>query len=382
MKRVLFSIVFFQFLLVPFTAAAQDKRPYAAYDEETKTLTFYYDDQKEAREGMYFEPAIDRPSPTSTPWKYSAGPIETVVFDPSMADCHSITSTAFWFHDIGSLTNIVGLENLNTENVTDMKSMFRGCGIYSIDLTMLDTRNVTDMTDMFYYCVKLSSVNMSGLDTRNVRKMSWMFSCCYTLSSIDLSNIDTSNVTSMIYMFNCCSSLTNLDVSNFNTQNVTTTEGMFAHCSSLTSLDVSNFNTQHMTTIAYMFASCTSLKTIDVSNFDTTNVTDMSAMFDNCTMLTTIYCNVNWDTGVTPSAFMFYHCISLKGAATYKEWSWDARWANPYTGYFTRTATGITKPEKAEGGKASIYDLQGRRLMQQPRKGVYILDGHKVVRYE
>ena len=142
-------------LLGTISAAAQNLRPYAAYTEGNKTLTFYYDNRKEARKGMDLEPSFIMPPKKYMPWKISAGPIETVVFDPSMADCHSITSTAYWFYDIGSLKEIVGIENLNTENVTDMSWMFCACvNLESVDLTKLDTRNVTDMSGMFYFCFK------------------------------------------------------------------------------------------------------------------------------------------------------------------------------------------------------------------------------------
>lgn len=409
MKRLLSSIVFLQLLLVTFTAAAQNLRPYAAYTEENKTLTFYYDGQKEARGGMYFEPAINMPTMTSTPWKYT-GTIETVVFDPSMADCHSITSTAYWFYDIGSLKEIVGIENLNTENVTDMSWMFCACvNLESIDLTKLDTRNVTDMSGMFYFCFKFTSLDLSKLDTRNVTSMDRMFYNCDHLTSLDLSNLDTSNLTNVSEMFLGCSCLTSLDMSDFDTQNVTNMRDMFAFCSGLTSLDLSGFDTRNVTTMNGMFRNCTTLKpldisnfdtqnvrdmtamfqncfsltTLDVSNFDIQNVNDMTAMFQNCSSLTTLYCNDNWNVWGLEyhSAYMFDNCTSLKGAVSYIPGHWGVKYANPDTGYFTRTATAISKPEKSDDAQPVIYDLQGRRLIQQPRKGVYIRDGHKVVAY-
>ena len=355
-------------------------QPYAVYTEENKTLTFYYDDQKEARKGMDFEPVVNRPSATSVPWKYSAGPIETVVFDSSMADCHSITSTAYWFHDMVSLTAIVGIENLNTENVTDMSFMFAYCNsLCSIDLSHLDTQNVTDMTGLFHYCTSLPNIDMSGLDTRNVTSMNRLFCDCYKLSNIELGNINTSNLTDASWLFSGCSSLTSLDLSHFDTQNVTTMEDMFNRCSSLKTVDVSNFCTQHVTNMVGMFSGCTRLNTLDVSNFDTKNVADMRFMFSDCSNLATIYCNSNWDRWMLDSGYMFQGCTKLKGAISYKAYSWDAKYANPDTGYFIRTATAISKVEKSDGSQPVIYDLQGRRLTKQPQRGVYIRDGKRVM---
>ena len=54
-----------------------------------------------------------------------------------------------------------------------------------------------------------------------------------------------------------------------------------------------------------------------------------------------------------------------------------------FTGEFEAQTTGISdalRPMKDEGIRNNhIYDLQGRRLIQKPTKGVYILDGKKVV---
>lgn len=380
MKRVLSSIL--QLLLVTFTAAAQNLRPYATYTEENKTLTFYYDDRKEARKGMDLEPYAITTSVTYMPWKISAGPIETVVFDPSMTNCHSITSTAYWFYDIGSLKEIVGIENLNTENVTDMSWMFCACvNLESIDLTKLDTRNVMDMSGMFHFCFKLSSLDLSKLDTGNVTSMNRMFYHCDHLTSLDLSNLDTSNLTNMSEMFLSCTSLTSLDLSSFDTRSVTNMEDMFALCSSLTCLDLSGFDTRNVITMNGMFRNCPSLTTLDVSNFDTQNVKDMTAMFQNCSSLTTIYCNDNWNVwGYLESQFssMFDSCIRLKGAISYKSGYSSIKYANPDTGYFTRTATPIHLPEKSVGAQPDVYNLSGYKLTA-PQKGINIIGGRKVV---
>ena len=54
-----------------------------------------------------------------------------------------------------------------------------------------------------------------------------------------------------------------------------------------------------------------------------------------------------------------------------------------FTGEFEAQTTGISnalRPMKDEGIRNNhIYDLQGRRLTQKPTKGVYILDGKKVI---
>ena len=211
-----------------------------------------------------------------------------------------------------NLTEIQGLTNINTSNVTDMISMFDGCSsLKSLDLSNFDTRNVTDMNNMFYNCNSLTSLNLSSFNTSKVTSMLQMFYNCRSLTSLNLSNFDTSKVTNMGLMFTNCTSLPSLDLSNFDTSNVTNMFSMFAGCSSLKSLDLSNFNTNKVTDMMAMFYNCSSLTSLNLSSFDTSNVTDMSWMFQFCTSLASLNLS-NFDTSnVTSMASMFYDCSSL-----------------------------------------------------------------------
>ena len=109
------------------------------------------------------------------------------------------------------------------------------------EISNIDTSNVTDMRSIFNNCVYLTSLDLSNFDTSNVMNMSEMFSNCSNLTSLDLSNFYTSNVMNMRLIFNGCSNLTSLDLSNFDTSNVTDMSSMFQSCSKLTYLDIRNF---------------------------------------------------------------------------------------------------------------------------------------------
>jgi len=76
----------------------------------------------------------------------------TAVFDASFHD-FCPTTTAEWFYELNLLERIEGLEHLNTSQVTDMSSMFSGCGsLTSLDLSRFDTSKVTKMSRMFDDC--------------------------------------------------------------------------------------------------------------------------------------------------------------------------------------------------------------------------------------
>ena len=126
------------------------------------------------------------------------------------------------------------------------------------------------------------------VDTSNMTTMDTMFSSCSKLTSLDLSNFDTSSVTKMTYMFNLCSSLTSLDVSNFNTSKVTDMSDMFHGCPKLTSLNLSNFDTSSVTNMSDMFSSCPKLTSLNLSGWNLSKVKYMSYMFTFCRALTTI----------------------------------------------------------------------------------------------
>ena len=102
-----------------------DKRePYAVLSSDSKTLTFYYNDQKEARDGMDVGPFS---SDVAREWHNQRESITTVIFDNSFVNYTSLTSTAFWFEGCSNLISIENISNLKTDNVTNMFGMFSGC---------------------------------------------------------------------------------------------------------------------------------------------------------------------------------------------------------------------------------------------------------------
>ena len=151
---------------------------YAEFDNATGTLTFRYKGVKPA--GAY---DLNVES-TNLGWEAQKGNIKKVVFDASFANARP-TSCCRWFADCFYLTEIDGIENLNTQNVTDMSEMFTCCyALTSLDVSNFNTQNVEDMTDMFLGCEGLSLLDLSNFNTANVMGMSSMFSGCSTLQTI------------------------------------------------------------------------------------------------------------------------------------------------------------------------------------------------------
>ena len=209
---------------------------YAMFDDATETLTFSYGTKPEGAYALNQE----RPEPE---WRMQK--IRTVVFDASFAYARP-TSCSHWFEDCIYLTRIKGIWNLNTENVTDMSSMFLGCrNLTSLDVSKFNTSKVTDMCCMFVGCHKLTSLNVSKFNTTEVTDMSDMFEDCYALTSLDLTNFDTGKVKDMLFMFYGCSALTTIYTSDkFVTDKVTDNGSkMFYGCTNLKGFIEYNKNT-------------------------------------------------------------------------------------------------------------------------------------------
>ena len=292
-------------------------RGYAMFDDATGTLTFSY-------KGFKPEGAYELNEGGNTPeWISKNSYVKKVVFDASFANARP-ASCYKWFCGCVNLAQIEGIEYLNTEEVTNMAWMFKGCS-------------------------NLKSLDVSKFNTAQVTDMSYMFTHCWGLESLDVSRLNTENVTNMENMFLYCSNskLTSLDVSNFNTEKVTNMSCMFRGNSNLTSLDLSNFNTQDVKDMSYMLMDCRGLTSLNLSGFNTPNVENMSGMFNGCYDLTTIYVSDKFvTTKVSDGTDMFYGCTSLKGAIKYEDSSYgypeysegnnDHTYANYKTGYFTK----------------------------------------------
>ena len=192
---------------------AQTKTGYAEWNSTSKTLTFsggesVPEDAYSLGDGEWGEPGWNNV-------KEVKSSCEKVVFDDSFKDIRP-TSCFNWFHDFTALQTIEGIENLNTEEVTNMNYMFFGCSsLTSLDLSFFNTANVTNMFGMFQSCSSLTSLDLSSFNTENVMYMTSMFQSCSSLNTIYVSDkFKTDKVSYGDYMFSGCSKLVNYSEEN------------------------------------------------------------------------------------------------------------------------------------------------------------------------
>ena len=388
MKKKSTKFRWFVTMLLLVTAMAMPKMALAQNQMYTElssgTLTFKYGEKPTGGEGIT---VYDIPDASYSPdWNSQASSITTVVFDESFKDARPTTCYS-WFYGCTSLTTINGIENLNTEDVEDMRYMFYNCSLLStLDLSGFNTAQVLQMDFMFYGCSNLKTIYVSSnFTTYAVTSSSDMFTGCTSLAGAlkyDSSKTDANYANTIdgyfsikgyvVYTdanytltfmygekptggegitvydipdYTCtpgwssqASSITTVVFDeSFKDARPTTCYGWFDGCTSLTTINgIENLNTEDVTDMDYMFRNCSSLSTLDLSGFNTAKVEYMEMMFFNCSKLTTIYASSNFTTSAVTSLSdgMFTYCYSLVGAVAYSSDKTDAEYATTTNGYF------------------------------------------------
>ena len=270
------------------------------------------------------------------PWFSQAATIQHVIIQPGVKVTGSL---GYLFNNCTQLTDIQGLNYLdtstvfdlygmfdncnalktvdvstfNTSQVTTMGWMFNGCTVLNnLDLSMLDTSKVTDMSSMFENCTSLTHLTLGGrFVTNNVTTMNAMFISC-PFATVDVSNFNTSKVTDMSLMFEYCRNITTLDLRNFDTSHCTNLFGTFLGDSNLVNLNISSFKTNNVINMEMIFYWCSALKKLDLSNFDTSSAQNMSYAFGGCTKLTSLDLSTFDTSKVTTMDNMFSNDSALR----------------------------------------------------------------------
>ena len=161
---------------------------YVVFDYDAKTMTYFYDNKYNMFNTNHrlYDPA------NGNIFKASSY-VETAIIDASMKEA-KLTSMGRMFYGkeyddaehLTNLTTIIGLENLNTENVTSMYCMFKDCESLEgkLDLSHFNTANVMNMEEMFRGCKALTEIDLRGFNVKNVEYMNSMFYHCEELTAI------------------------------------------------------------------------------------------------------------------------------------------------------------------------------------------------------
>ena len=328
---------------------------YALFDDKTGTITLGY--AKKIPEDAVILTYLNNFANSVT----QQDNVKKIIIDQSFYN-YIPTSCYAWFSWLQNLTEIEGLNNINTSMVTSMENMFSNCtSLTTLDLSGFNTANVTTMGSMFRNCESLQTIYVS--DKWNTEAVTWsglMFSGCYNLfgsqgtncngsTSVDflpfaridggesapgyLTEVGTTPYIPITYaIFNSETQTLTLGLSNVlpdGAKKINTANGSDWIANEIVSADKvkkvvidKSFAKLAPETCSGWFCNCTHLTEIDgLENINTVRVDDMSAMFKNCQSLESLDLGSFNTKTVTNMAEMFNSCISLKTIFVSNNWT-------------------------------------------------------------
>ena len=354
-----------------------------------------------------------------------------VIFEKSFVNVKP-TSCGDWFCNFTNLTSIEGLANLDTSEVTNMSYMFQEYKGEYLDLTGFDTSKVTNMEQMFCGCTSVKAIVIGDKwKTTQVTVSDNMFGDCFALVGED----GTTYVWAAIDATKAHAGTGGYLTSNSLYDNATTTDKYDV----LAAAGVSTFKLSGRTikggkwntlcipsNIANLSASALAGAKVKKLKEYTNDGTSVTITFEDATSIeagkpylvkpTADITNPVFDfagvaagsTAVTGAEFIGLYTtqtltapnkkqLFLQNDKFYYPGTSDAT-LNAFRAYFSVTedvpeaatsrgieididgvSTGIDFIEnKATGEVKVIYDLSGRRVAN-PTKGLYIVNGKKVV---
>ncbi|MGA3232278.1 BspA family leucine-rich repeat surface protein [Lactiplantibacillus pentosus] len=183
-------------------------------------------------------------------------------------DTSEVVSMRGLFMDNLNLTTL-DLSSWNTSKLEEMRLIF-GVAIYdrpkfskltSINLAGWDTSHVTDLSGAFLYCGSLRTV--IGLEQFNTEKVTDMTAVFYgtAFSSLDVSNFSSESLTEMLWMFGGMRNVTSIKLgSKFDAALVQNFRALFVYSPKLEVLDISGLDMSRVTENNGMFLGDFSLK--------------------------------------------------------------------------------------------------------------------------
>ncbi len=119
------------------------------------------------------------------PWTAPAGAGATLATKVVITDGFASVKPkhlVYWFNNFTKLTEIEGIQNLNTSEVTSVQGTFANCQkLESLDLSTWDMSNVTRATQMFYNCEKLETITTNQTWKMTAANSNDMFYNCTEL---------------------------------------------------------------------------------------------------------------------------------------------------------------------------------------------------------
>lgn len=214
-------------------------------------------------------------------------------------DVSNVENMQLMFRNTKNLRTVHGLdEKWNTNNVTDMTSMFEGSAIESADgIRNFKTRNVHHMNNMFYQAKNLSNVRGITWDNTYCDEATGMFEESGLTTTDGMEVFTNNNLASMGRMFMNTHKLADIHaLENWDISNTNDIGKMFTGTTSLKEANLGKWKTSYVSNIVGLFDNSGVKKITGLENWNTKNVWNMGKAFSNTTNLTQIPGIENWNT--------------------------------------------------------------------------------------
>ena len=335
----------------------------------------------------------------------------------------NVTNMSYMFASCSKLTTLTLGSGWNTSNVTTMSNMFRGCsGLTTLDLSGWNTAKVKEISGMFDRCSNLTTLNLSSMTTFNVTAISYMFSDCQELKTIyvgDGWNTEsvTDNGNNMFYHckklpgWNCDNPVTDVSMATTTdkggyltiaTYNLTAKQGATGEYWATFYSEMSNYQASAGTQVFAVKLTDTEITMIQITDgivksgegvvlkntsgssitMTPTDEAGTGNYSDNSLVGTKIAISNPGNAYVLNKGNAGIGFYKLKDTGTigankaYLTYSGGGD-ARESFGFGNTTSINDVRGQKEEV-RGEYYDLQGRRV-SQPTRGLYIVNGKKVV---
>lgn len=193
------------------------------------------------------------------------------------------------FQGLNNMTEIEGMDDVSTENVTNMNKMFQTCrSMSSFPLEHFNTSKVEDMGYMFQDCTSagFTSIDLSSFSTESLFDMEGMLMGATHLSSITWGNNFKAQYVAVCGQPFKNTAIVNLDLSCWAPTALGDIENLVQGCGSLESIDISSFAGANETIYfgMAMLEGCRKLKSINFGNLTLSGMTSQlsrQGMFKN-----------------------------------------------------------------------------------------------------
>jgi len=190
-------------------------------------------------------------------------------------DLSATTSLSSMFQACASLNGPQNIGSWQTQNITNMASLFSGAFNFNQAIGTWNTQNVTNMTALFNFATSFNQP-IGSWNTQNVTTMAVMFFGAADFNQpIDSWNIQ--NVTNLQQMFRQASQF-NQPLNSWNTNAVTNMNSVFYAAQNFNQ-PLDNWNTQNVTNMNSMFFGAQAFNQ-PIGNWNVQNVSNMSSMFN------------------------------------------------------------------------------------------------------